>query len=51
MVPRRLPGFRSPYLVHRLAIYNRLRQPGLVEDFTRLDNLAILSRPGTEMTG
>jgi len=37
-------------LVHRLAIYNRLRQSGLVEDFACHSNLAVLSRLGTELS-
>ncbi len=51
LVPPRLPGFRIPYLVHRLAIYNRLRQSGLVEDFACHSSLAVLSRLGAELTG
>jgi hypothetical protein len=45
--PPPLPGFHSPYLVHRLAIYSRLCQSGLVADFAGHSSLAILSGPGS----
>ena len=51
LVSPQLTGFCSPYLVHRLAIYNWLRRSGLVEDSTGLGNLAVLSGPGAEVTG
>jgi hypothetical protein len=45
--PPRRADFDRPYLVHRMAIYNRLCQSGLVADLAGHSNLAILSRPGT----
>ena len=36
-----------PYLVHGLAIHDRLRRPGLVADYTGHSGLAILSGPGS----
>ncbi len=50
--PARRGDFGRPYLVHRLAIYNRLCQSALVADYTGHSNLAVLSRPGTgSLTG
>ena len=40
-------GFGRPYLVHRLAIYNRLCQSGLVADYTGHSSLAVLSGPSS----
>ena len=49
LVPPPLADSYWPYLVHRLAIYNRLCRLGLVADFTSHNNLAILSWAGTNL--
>jgi len=50
LVPPPLRDLGGPYLVHRLAIYNRLRQSELVADYTCHNSLAVLSGPGTDVT-
>jgi hypothetical protein len=45
-----LTGSGIRYLVHGLAIYDRLCRSGLVGDYTCHSSLAILSRPDTSLT-
>jgi hypothetical protein len=47
---RRLTGCCRRYLVHRLAVHNRLCRAGLVEDFAGHNNLAILSGRGAGLS-
>jgi hypothetical protein len=47
LVPPPLPDAHRPYLVHRLAIYSRLCQSGLVADFAGYNSLAVLSGAGS----
>jgi hypothetical protein len=50
--PPPLRDFGRPYMVYWLAIYNRLCQSDLVEDYTGRSSVAVLSRPGTDgLTG
>ena len=49
LVPPPLANSHRPYLVHRLAIYNRLCWFGLVGDFTCPSNLAVLPGAGVDL--
>ncbi len=49
LVPPPLADSHRPYLVHRLAVYNRFCRSGLVGDSTCHNNLAVFSGAGVAL--